>query len=387
MKNLLNIIFLLIFSTTLSWADNHKSYMGIRVQEVTKEIADVAKLDSPKGALVSSVVMNSPAYKAGIKPGDIILEIDGKIINTMKTLPILTSKIKPGRTVNIKIWLNEKKLISKNITIEAMPYKTGYFERKSPNQDIYPNVIEKAYYEKDCKKHGENITNYSKLNKSIFKGFVECNSDDVFFYEGIIETYNNGKLVRTLIYKEALPKEEVNKIGINIESIPGSFDWNVKRNAKGVLSGKILKGDIIKSFNDDLIEDEEAIFEFLNSKQDGNFIKLTIFRPKTSQTFNEKIKITKTLNKKFVALIKMPNDEYTIYPMVIKKMANQTTGLNKKTGEDLFLLTSLSYKQTLNEDFNKLYKYYDEVSKAKSSNLPEKPTLKSYFDLIKKIKN
>ena len=78
MKKLLSIILLLIFSTTFAWSDDHRSWLGIRIQEVTKEIADVAQLDSPKGALVASVIEGGPADKVGIKPGDIILEIDGR---------------------------------------------------------------------------------------------------------------------------------------------------------------------------------------------------------------------------------------------------------------------------------------------------------------------
>ena len=52
--------------------------MGVRIQEVTKEIAEVEKLKKPEGALVASVGENSPADKAGLKAGDIILEFDGK---------------------------------------------------------------------------------------------------------------------------------------------------------------------------------------------------------------------------------------------------------------------------------------------------------------------
>ena len=201
MKKLLSIILLLIFSTTFAWSDDHKGWLGIRIQEVTKEIADVAQLDSPKGALVASVTAGSPADKVGIKPGDIILEIDGKSIDTMRILPKITSEIKPGRNVIIKIWSNEKKLIIANVTIEPMPYlkAKGWYEDKSPGEDVYPRAIEKAYYEKDCKKHGESIVIYSKLDKYIFKGFSpDCNSENELLARGIGEFFENGKLIFSL---------------------------------------------------------------------------------------------------------------------------------------------------------------------------------------------
>jgi len=390
MKKLLSIILLLIFSTTFAWSDDHKGWLGIRIQEVTKEIADVAQLDSPKGALVASVTAGSPADKVGIKPGDIILEIDGKSIDTMRILPKITSEIKPGRNVIIKIWSNEKKLIIANVTIEPMPYlkAKGWYEDKSPGEDVYPRVNEKAYYEKDCKKHGESIVIYSKLDKYIFKGFSpDCNSENELLARGIGEFFENGKLARTIVWKESLPEEEVNKILIDIESITDSFDWTVKRHARGFLSGKILKGDIIKKFNDELIEDEEALFEFLNSKKDGDFIKLTVIRAKSSFRSTIKTKIIKTRNKKFIALVKLPKVDSVPWPFILKKMAGQSTGINKQFRDDLLLLTSLNYRSILNEDFDTLYKYYDEVSKTKSSNLPQKPNLKKYVNLINEIKN
>ncbi len=87
-----------------------------RIQDVTKEIADVEKLDKPRGALVASVAPDSPSDKAGIKSGDIILEFDGKKINEMKELPLIVAQTKVGKTVNVKIWRNKKEL-SKKITL------------------------------------------------------------------------------------------------------------------------------------------------------------------------------------------------------------------------------------------------------------------------------
>ena len=65
---------------------------------------------------MASVGKNSPAEKAGIKAGDIILEFDGKKINTMKKLPNVVASTEVGKSVELKIWRN-KKLISKRLIL------------------------------------------------------------------------------------------------------------------------------------------------------------------------------------------------------------------------------------------------------------------------------
>ena len=71
--------------------------MGVRIQDVTKEIAEVEQLDEPRGALVASVAENSPSQQAGIKSGDIILEFNGQRIQEMKELPIIVAETKVGK--------------------------------------------------------------------------------------------------------------------------------------------------------------------------------------------------------------------------------------------------------------------------------------------------
>ena len=60
------------------------------------------KLEKPEGALVASVSENSPADKAGIKAGDIILEFDGKKVDTMRTLPKLVAQTEVGKKLYSK---------------------------------------------------------------------------------------------------------------------------------------------------------------------------------------------------------------------------------------------------------------------------------------------
>ena len=67
-----------VIDQLVKYGETRRGWLGVRIQEVTKEIAEVEKLNTAKGALVASVSVNSPADKSGIKAGDIILEFDGK---------------------------------------------------------------------------------------------------------------------------------------------------------------------------------------------------------------------------------------------------------------------------------------------------------------------
>ena len=106
----------IVIDQLIEFGETKRGWLGVRIQEVTQEIADVEKLATPRGALVASVAENSPSAKAGIKAGDIILEFNGVKINKMKELPIIVAKTKVGITVKVKVWRNKKELI-KNVLL------------------------------------------------------------------------------------------------------------------------------------------------------------------------------------------------------------------------------------------------------------------------------
>jgi len=66
-----------VVSQLIEFGETKRGWLGVRIQIVTKEIADIEKLDKPRGALVASVAEKSPSDKAGIRAGDIILEFNG----------------------------------------------------------------------------------------------------------------------------------------------------------------------------------------------------------------------------------------------------------------------------------------------------------------------
>ena len=119
-----------VIEQLMEFGETKRGWLGVRIQEVTKEIAEVEKLKKPQGALVASVGENSPADKAGIKAGDIILEFDGKTIDTMRTLPKVVASTKVGKSVQLKIWRN-KKLITKRLTLGRLESSEEFKEKKS----------------------------------------------------------------------------------------------------------------------------------------------------------------------------------------------------------------------------------------------------------------
>ena len=128
-----------VIAQLIKYGETKRGWLGVRIQQVTKEIAEVEKLEKPKGALVASVAEKSPADKGGIKDGDIILEFDGKKIDTMRTLPKLVAQTEVGKRVIVKIWRNQK-LISKNVTLGRLESSEQYKAEKKKEVDTSKHV-------------------------------------------------------------------------------------------------------------------------------------------------------------------------------------------------------------------------------------------------------
>ena len=125
-----------VIDQLIKYGETKRGWLGVRIQEVTKEIADVENLKNTEGALIASVGVKSPAEKAGLKPGDIILKFDGKKIDTMRALPKLVSRTEVGKSVELEIWRN-KKLITKRLTLGRLESSEDF------KAEIKPKVITK----------------------------------------------------------------------------------------------------------------------------------------------------------------------------------------------------------------------------------------------------
>jgi serine protease Do len=84
-----------------------RAWLGVRIQEVTDEIAKSVGLDKTYGALVQGLTPDSPAALAGVKEGDIIVEFNGKKVVSQKVLPRLVADAKISLPANVTVWRKE----------------------------------------------------------------------------------------------------------------------------------------------------------------------------------------------------------------------------------------------------------------------------------------
>ncbi|MCI5072568.1 DegQ family serine endoprotease [bacterium] len=110
-----------------------RGWLGVYIQKVDDEHAKFLGLPNNRGALVSSVQKDSPAAKAGVKAGDVILKVDGQDIVNFNDLPKKIANLKVGKKVTLTLWRNKKEL-DVPLTIGKLP-DDGELAQKNPNPE------------------------------------------------------------------------------------------------------------------------------------------------------------------------------------------------------------------------------------------------------------
>lgn len=97
-----------------------RGWLGVLIQDVTRELAESFKMDKPKGALISKILPESPALKAGIEVGDIVIRFNNKEVTYSSDLPPMVGATPVGKEVPLDVIRRgkEKRL---TLTIEALP--------------------------------------------------------------------------------------------------------------------------------------------------------------------------------------------------------------------------------------------------------------------------
>ncbi len=97
-----------------------RGWLGVLIQEVTRELAESFGMQNPHGALVAKVLDDSPAAEAGLEVGDVIVEFNGKKVMRSSALPPLVGRAKVGKSAEV-IVIRERKRQKIGVTIAQLP--------------------------------------------------------------------------------------------------------------------------------------------------------------------------------------------------------------------------------------------------------------------------
>jgi serine protease Do len=111
-----------------------RGWLGVTIQNLTPELAQSFGVKEETGALVTDVMKNSPAWKAGLKRGDLIIEFDGKPVEDTTSLRNMVANTVPGKSVTTKV-IREGKVETLTITLGEFP------EKKMAKEVEHNNVL------------------------------------------------------------------------------------------------------------------------------------------------------------------------------------------------------------------------------------------------------
>jgi serine protease Do len=120
-----------------------RGWLGVSIQEVTSDLAEEFGVKDLKGALVSGVMKGSPADKAGIKQGDVILQYNGKVVEDTGHLRNMVSQTPIGTTVKVRLF-REKKEIVVDVLIAEIPKKLAETSLREEETDENSDKVSSA---------------------------------------------------------------------------------------------------------------------------------------------------------------------------------------------------------------------------------------------------
>jgi len=109
-----------------------RGWLGVMIQDVTKELAESFGLKKPEGALIAGVEKGGPAENGGLEPSDVVLKFDGKSVGNASELPRLVGATKPGKQVAVQVW---RRGDARNLTLTVGEASTGKVEQHSNNSE------------------------------------------------------------------------------------------------------------------------------------------------------------------------------------------------------------------------------------------------------------
>ncbi len=114
-----------------------RGWLGVQIQDVSRELAESFGMDKPEGALISKVIKNSPAQKSGLEVGDVIIEYNDNNVPTSSTLPAMVGVTEIGKRVPVVVIRQGKK---RNLSVRIGELTDEVAE--TTIQDVEQGIVE-----------------------------------------------------------------------------------------------------------------------------------------------------------------------------------------------------------------------------------------------------
>lgn len=198
-----------------------RGWLGVLIQDVTRELAESFGMQKPAGALVAKVLPKSPAAVAGIQPGDIIVEFNGKAIDLSSDLPPMVGNAKVGEKAPVKVIRKGQSQLF-NVVIGELPkeeeLKLASSEEGNTAADkrldiLVKDLTEKQREELELEDHGVMVSQAGKgpaKKAGIRKGDIILQIDnqkvkDAKHFKELVASLPAGKSVPVLIQRQGSP--------------------------------------------------------------------------------------------------------------------------------------------------------------------------------------
>jgi serine protease Do len=229
-------------------------YLGISPENITRENMSQYGLSTPRGVGISNVSQGSPAEKAGLKKGDVILQFDGEPVTSTRKLLRLIGESAPEQSVRLTISRNNSEQ-QVSVTLTERQPMSRVFGTATPDPDGY-------------------FRTFPPAAPRAPRGGI---APEVF-------TYSFGNNRRVGVTTSALTKQLADFFGVT--GGQGLLISSVTENSPASKAG-LRAGDVITEVDGEKIEDASDFIRTLNKKEEGE-VTLTIIRDKSQRT----IKVT-----------------------------------------------------------------------------------------------
>lgn len=287
---------LLILTTSALAKDDPHGYLGVMFQKITTSMSKALQLDEGEGVMISMVVDDGPAAKAGFEDGDVILKFDGKAIESFGDLNKAMKKTSPGDKVAIEILHNGKRQTAE---VELGEAKKNSFTYSMSSDSDAPDVEFFSEGEHDVMVMGGNHGSHTRSwtdDEGRTEVIVMSGGDhgNHGVHENVWFSDDGGTV--DLIMKNMTFGSDRGFMGVELDDLndqlgeyfgiedgEGALVSKVRDDSPAAAAG-LQAGDVIVSVNGESIEDSGEVHEAMNDTEPEQEIEVKIVRKGKNKT-------------------------------------------------------------------------------------------------------